>query len=128
MTAAWAVAFDRLAAADPTALQLLTLIAWLGPEPVPLTLLTNHPEPLPPPLARAVADLLALTRHTTTLRRRGLATRALFVERRAASRFDIGEALVAGADAAQHVLFVDHGSPSTRVPARLISSRRNRRW
>jgi tetratricopeptide (TPR) repeat protein len=74
VTAAWAVAFDQLAAADPTAMELLTLLAWLGPEPVPLTLLTDHPDPLPPTLARAVADPLALTRCTTILRRRGLVT------------------------------------------------------
>ena len=35
VTASWAVAFDRLAADHPGALQLLTLVAWLAPEPVP---------------------------------------------------------------------------------------------
>ena len=40
--AAWAVAFDRLAADEPQALALLTLVAWLGPEPVPTALLTEH--------------------------------------------------------------------------------------
>jgi hypothetical protein len=74
VAAAWAVAFDQLAATDPGALELLTLLAWLGPEPVLLTLLTDHSDALPPTLARDVADPLVLTRHTTTLRRRGLAT------------------------------------------------------
>ena len=36
VAASWAVAFDRLAADDPAALDLLTLVAWCGPEPVPL--------------------------------------------------------------------------------------------
>ena len=31
VTASWAVAFDRLAADHPGALQLLTLVAWLAP-------------------------------------------------------------------------------------------------
>jgi hypothetical protein len=52
VTAVWAVAFDQLAATDPDALELLTLLAWLGPEPVPLTLLTDNPNALPDTLAR----------------------------------------------------------------------------
>ena len=51
LAASWAVAFDRLADDDPTALDLLTVVAWCGPEPVPLTLLTDHPDAAP----RAVA-------------------------------------------------------------------------
>ena len=51
LAASWAVAFDRLADDDPTALDLLTVVAWCGPEPVPLTLLTDHPDAA----ARAVA-------------------------------------------------------------------------
>ena len=62
VAAAWAVAFDRLAADDPARLQLLTLLAWLAPEPVPLTLFTEHPDLLPQPLAAAAADPLALGR------------------------------------------------------------------
>ncbi|MDQ3988500.1 MAG: FxSxx-COOH system tetratricopeptide repeat protein, partial [Actinomycetota bacterium] len=71
--ASWAVAFDRLAVDDPAGLQLLTAVAWLAPEPVPLTLLTEHPDPLPTPLREAAADPLALTERTATLRRRGMA-------------------------------------------------------
>ena len=51
VAASWAVAFDRLAADDPTALDLLTVVAWCGPEPVPLTLLTDHPDAAPRPVA-----------------------------------------------------------------------------
>ena len=74
VAASWAVAFDRLAADDPTALDLLTLVAWCGPEPVPLSLLTDHPDPLPDRLRPIATDPLALARCTAILRRRGMAT------------------------------------------------------
>ena len=86
VAASWAVAFDRLATDDPTALDLLTVAAWCGPEPVPLSLLTDYPDPLPTrlrPLAtdplperlRPLAtDPLLLARCTTILHRRGMAT------------------------------------------------------
>ncbi|HET9258420.1 MAG TPA: FxSxx-COOH system tetratricopeptide repeat protein [Pseudonocardiaceae bacterium] len=73
VAASWAVAFDRLAADNPAALQLLTLIAWLGPEPVPLTLVTEHTTLLPEPLAQTAADPLRLAEQTAMLRRRGMA-------------------------------------------------------
>ena len=50
VTASWTVAFDRLAADDPAALLLLSLAAWLAPEPMPLTVFTQHPDRLPDPL------------------------------------------------------------------------------
>ncbi len=53
VAASWAVAFDRLALDDPTALDLLTLVAWCGPEPVPLT--PAHRAPRRPP-REAAAD------------------------------------------------------------------------
>ena len=53
VTASWAVAFDRLALDDPTALDLLTLVAWCGSEPVPLRLLTDHPDALPDSCSRS---------------------------------------------------------------------------
>jgi tetratricopeptide (TPR) repeat protein len=74
LAASWAVAFDRLAADDPTALDLLTLTAWCGPEPVPLALLTEHPDVLPDPLRSVATDPLVLARCTTILHRRGMAT------------------------------------------------------
>jgi len=74
VAASWAVGFDRLAADDPTALQLLALIAWCGPEPVPLSLLTDHPDALPDDLRAAVADPLVVGRCVRLLHRRGLAT------------------------------------------------------
>jgi Tetratricopeptide repeat/Domain of unknown function (DUF4062) len=74
LAASWAVAFDRLAADDPTALDLLTVVAWCGPEPVPLSLLTDHPDPLPHRLRPVATDPLLLARCTAILHRRGIAT------------------------------------------------------
>jgi hypothetical protein len=54
-------------------LQLLTVVAWLGPEPVPLSLVTGHPDQLPPELAVAARDPLAFAEVTAVLRRRGMA-------------------------------------------------------
>ena len=53
LAASWAVAFDRLAADAPIALDLLTVVAWCGPEPVPLELLTDHPMRYPPSYGRS---------------------------------------------------------------------------
>jgi tetratricopeptide (TPR) repeat protein len=74
VAASWAVAFDRLAADDPTALDLLTLVAWCGSEPVPLGLLTDQPDVLPGQLQPIAADPLVLARCTRILHRRGMAT------------------------------------------------------
>ncbi|MGH3821405.1 MAG: FxSxx-COOH system tetratricopeptide repeat protein, partial [Pseudonocardiaceae bacterium] len=73
LAASWQVAFDRLAADEPTALHLLTLCAHLAPEPIPFTLLTAHPQALPGTLAAAAGDPLAFTRLTRLLRTRSLA-------------------------------------------------------
>lgn len=73
VAASWSVSFDRLAQDDPAALELLTLVAWLAPEPVPLTLFTEHPDLLPPAFAGAAAGPLTFAATTATLRRRGLA-------------------------------------------------------
>jgi tetratricopeptide (TPR) repeat protein len=74
VAASWAVAFDRLALDDPTALDLLTVVAWCGPEPVPLGLLTGHPDALPERLRPLATDPLVAARCTTILHRRGMAT------------------------------------------------------
>jgi hypothetical protein len=74
LAASWAVAFDRLAADDPTALTLLTVVAWCGPEPVPLIVLTGHPDSLPVSLRLIATDPLVLARCTAILHRRGMAT------------------------------------------------------
>jgi hypothetical protein len=73
LTASWAVAFDQLHAASPLALELLTLLAWLAPEPVPLTLITENADALPTRL-RELADPLRLSRCSRLLTSRGLVT------------------------------------------------------
>jgi len=52
----WSLSLDRLRAAQPAAVQLLGLCAWLAPEPIPLDLFTNHPEDLPTPLDQVAGD------------------------------------------------------------------------
>ena len=74
VAAMWAVAFDRLAIDDPSALDLLTLVAWCGSEPVPLSLLTDHSDALPEQLQPIATDPLVLARCTAILQRRGMAT------------------------------------------------------
>ena len=74
LAASWAVAFDRLADDDPTAMDMLTVVAWCGPEPVPLTLLTDHPDVLPDQLRPIATDPLLLARCTGVVHRRGMAT------------------------------------------------------
>jgi tetratricopeptide (TPR) repeat protein len=68
----WSLSFDRLATDDPVAMQLLTVVAWLAPEPVPHRLITDHAGVLPPPLGTAARDSLAIADATITLRQRGL--------------------------------------------------------
>jgi tetratricopeptide (TPR) repeat protein len=74
VTASWVVAFDRLALDDPSALDLLTLVAWCSSEPVPLRLLTEHPDTLPQKLQPIATDPLVLARTTGILHRRGMVT------------------------------------------------------
>lgn len=58
LTTLWDLSLIRLNEQNPAALQLLNLLAWMAPEPVPLDLFTNHPEELPEPLADATRDRL----------------------------------------------------------------------
>jgi tetratricopeptide (TPR) repeat protein len=74
VAASWAVAFDRLAADEPTALDLLTAVAWCGAEPVVLGVFTEHPDLLPSRLRPIATDPLVLARCTAILQRRGMAT------------------------------------------------------
>ena len=72
LAASTQIALDRLAAQSPAALVLLTLAAYLGPEPIPLTLVTTHPALLPDPLATVAGDPLAFAELTRLLRQYGL--------------------------------------------------------
>jgi hypothetical protein len=67
------IALDRLAIQSPSAVELLTLAAYLAPERIPLTLFTTHPTQLPDPLVAVAADPLAFTELTRLLRQYGLA-------------------------------------------------------
>ena len=69
----WAAMLERSAADDPQALALLTLAAWLGPAPVPLSVLTENSEELPEPLGTVARIPAGLGDHAELLRRRGLA-------------------------------------------------------
>jgi TIR domain/Tetratricopeptide repeat len=51
---AWSLALDQLTVRYPPAAVLLGLAGWLGPEPIPLGLFTDHPDLLPPPMAATV--------------------------------------------------------------------------
>jgi hypothetical protein len=74
VAAACTVALDRIGADSPIASDLLSLIARLAPEPVPMALLTDHPDQLPDRLAAIARDPLERARCTALLRRSGLAT------------------------------------------------------
>jgi len=68
------IALDRLVVQSPAALQLLTLAAYLAPEPIPLTtLFSTHPSELPVPLAAVVGDPLAFNALTRLVHQHGLA-------------------------------------------------------
>lgn len=71
--ASWQIAFDQLAATDPAALQLVTLAAWLAPDPIPLTAFTENAHALPEPLAATAADPLTMAQTLAVLRRRAVA-------------------------------------------------------
>jgi len=62
----WNLLLDRLQAEHPKAFALLALVAWMGQAPVPLTVVTGHPDLLPAPLDGSVAEQAEL------LHRRGM--------------------------------------------------------
>ena len=56
----WAMSLERLSGADPAAVQLLELAAFLAPEPIPLSLFHDHAALLGEPLRTTAADPDAL--------------------------------------------------------------------
>ena len=52
----WAISLERLHTVNPAAVALLEISAYLAPEPIPLTLFTQHPELLDEPLRKTAAD------------------------------------------------------------------------
>ena len=73
LDAAWWVSFDSLRADNEAAAYLLCVLAWFAPEPVPLTVFTEHANVLAGPLAAAAADPLAFAATLSTIRRRAMA-------------------------------------------------------
>jgi hypothetical protein len=51
----WSLALEQLEEKAPDAVQLLRLCAHLGPEPIPIPLISEHPELLDPPLREIVS-------------------------------------------------------------------------
>lgn len=72
VAATWRTAVDRLDVVDPVGLTVLTLLAWLGPDPVPWSVLVEHPDLLPAGIADDVRSPAALTERITDLGRQGL--------------------------------------------------------
>lgn len=73
VAAAWQLSFAQLAAVDTAAIQALSLAAWWAPEPIPVSVFTEHPHRLPEPLAGVAADPLAWAALLGRLRDRALA-------------------------------------------------------
>jgi hypothetical protein len=65
----WSLLLQRLREAEPAAVELLTLAAFLAPDDLPQPLLAAHAEVLPDPLAATAADPLALADAVAALRR-----------------------------------------------------------
>ena len=71
----WDLSLERIASQNHAALQLLSVCAYLAPEPIPLDLFTTHPDLLPEPLSTAAADPLAFADTVTVLADYSLAKR-----------------------------------------------------
>ena len=54
----WDISVGRISQQNPAAVQLLSICAYLAPEPIPLDLFTAHPDLLSGPLASVAADPL----------------------------------------------------------------------
>jgi tetratricopeptide (TPR) repeat protein len=72
----WSLSLDQLTQASPSAVDLLTLAAFLAADDIPIPLLTEQASQLPGRLAETVADPLALADTIGVLRRYGLAKAA----------------------------------------------------
>jgi hypothetical protein len=68
----WSLALQKLQNTEPSAVGLLTLAAFLGPDDLPQPLLATHHERFPEPLAAAAGDPLALADAVAALRRYSL--------------------------------------------------------
>ncbi len=73
LTAVTQLAYDHLAADDPAAAQVVTVCAFLAPEPVPLDWFPPAAAVLPEPLAERAADPVTWGQVTARIRRHALA-------------------------------------------------------
>jgi tetratricopeptide (TPR) repeat protein len=69
----WTLSIHRATHESAAARQLLTLCSFLAPDNIPRSLLTDHPDVLPEPLATALRDRLAYQQALGALRRYSLA-------------------------------------------------------
>ena len=120
IAASWAVAFDRLTLDDTAARDLLTLLAWFAPEPVPLSVITEHIEVLPDLMRPIATDPLVLARCTAILHRRGMVTvspHGIHLHRIPAAllraRTEIADAVMAEVCAATVVRLLDRTAPTS---------------
>jgi tetratricopeptide (TPR) repeat protein len=68
----WELNFQEVQQASPAATELLNLCAFLAPDAIPLSMLCEHPEYLPPTLAEAITDDMSLDKTLATLLRYSL--------------------------------------------------------
>jgi len=68
----WSLTLQHLREAEAAAVDLLTLVAFLGPDDLPQPLLSTHADELPEPLASAARDPLTLGDSVAALRRYSL--------------------------------------------------------
>lgn len=108
LTTLWDLSLVALSEQSPAAVQLLNLIAWMAPEPVPLDLFTNHSEELPSPLAEAVQDQLSWQETVGALV-------SWFFVRRTNAEITIAHRLLQ-----QSLRARDHDSPSTNEVQSLL--------
>ena len=65
----WELSFQHVTAQSPVARDLLNLLGFLAPDAIPLSLLTNHGDELPEPLATAIKEVIPLEDAKAQLRR-----------------------------------------------------------
>ncbi len=68
----WDIAFERVAASSPAALELLNLFAFLPPDRIPRSLLVEHADRLPSGIKATIEDPLNLSSAIGALRRYSL--------------------------------------------------------
>ncbi len=68
----WSLAMERIGQESPASADLLSLCAYLGPDDIPRTLLSEREEHIPKPLSATVTDPLAMNKAVAVLRQYSL--------------------------------------------------------